>query len=77
MSSVAPNNGVVVVHLRSLPPSITQDVVSCYLEAQGDDVEVISVIMKNDDNEAIAMVSGLTDEGKSARYDLCVTVPCI
>ncbi len=72
VSSVAPNNGVVSVHLRSLPPSITQDVISGYLEAQGDDVEVKFVIMKGDDNEAIAIISGLTHEGKSARYDLCV-----
>lgn len=53
---------VIKLHLESLPSSIPKDAISCYMESQGDNVEVISVNLIGCD-EVTVELSGLTDHG--------------
>ena len=59
-----------MLHLKYLPPGIAQDIISCYFENQGDDVEVLS-FEEIGANEAIASVAGLTNEGKYNKCHAC------
>ena len=51
-------------HLKSLPPSASDDVIAGYFEFQGEDVDVLS-IEKLQDGEAIISLSGLSEEGET------------
>lgn len=51
-----------MLHLKSLPPATTHEIISYYFEGQGNDVEVTSFKMVATD-EAVVSVSGLTNEG--------------
>ena len=53
---------VVQLHLKSLPPSVSDDTIMCYFECQGEDVDVLSVKRLQDD-EAIVSLGGLLEEG--------------
>ena len=63
---------VVKLHLQSIPSSISKELICCYMESQGDNVEVISVDLIGCD-EAIVELSGLTDHGNVSNCDLQVS----
>ena len=52
----------VKLHLKSLPPAASDDVITSYFECQGEDVDVHSV-KKLQDDEAVISLSGLSEEG--------------
>ena len=51
-------------HLKSLPPSASDDVIAGYFECQGEDVDVLS-IEKLQDDEAIISLSGVSEKGET------------
>ncbi len=53
---------MVKLRLKSLPSSTSEEVITCYIETLGEDVEVLSLDL-NLDGEATASVSGLTEDG--------------
>lgn len=57
---------MVTLHLKSLPPSTSSDIIT-YFEAQGGNVEVLSVDILQDDR-AMVSLSGLSKEGTYMSY---------
>ena len=54
--------GDIKVHLKRLPPTASEDILTCYFESQGENIEVTSVILLGD-GEADVSLSGLTADG--------------
>lgn len=57
---------MVTLHLKSLPSSTSSDIIT-YFEAQGENVEVLSVDILQDDR-AMVSLSGLSKEGTYMSY---------
>lgn len=54
---------VFTLSLSSLPTSVSEEVISCYFEDQGEDIDVKSVKML-EGNKAIVTLSGITECGE-------------
>lgn len=53
---------VIKLHVRQLPSSFSTEMINCYFESMGENVEVLSINMTEDD-EATVVLSGLTNDG--------------